>query len=81
MFPKPIDYNYIVFQTLHAKPNKNFVVLTLPDDYKVGVGLGEELQIKDKSVKANHGSICYDTELDEVVLRDNISKSGTYVLI
>ena len=73
-FPRPIDQNYIVCQYLCFRQFKNFTILILPDNYKVEIGNeSAEFILKDISVKANHGSISYDTELNEIIIKDNKS--------
>jgi len=71
-----------VFQFIGVKKEKNFTVLTLPDNYKVEIGNeSTELNFKDDSIDKDHGSIRYDTSLDEIIILDHQSKHGTFVLI
>ena len=71
-----------MFQLIGLKKEKNFTVLILPDNYKVEIGSeSTELKLADDSINKDHGSICYDTSLDEIIIIDNQSKHGTFVLI
>lgn len=81
-FEKPMYQNYIVFQMIGVKKEKNFTVLLMPDDYQIEIGNTEsELILSDISVSKEHGSIRYDTSINEIVIQDNDSKYGTFILI
>jgi hypothetical protein len=67
---------------LGIKKEKNFTILNLPDNYTIEIGQStQELNLNDESIDMSHGSICYDTSLDEIIVKDNNSKHGTQILI
>lgn len=54
----------------------------MPDNYAIEVGRNDtELNIPDMSVDKNHGLLKYDSELGEIVYKDNDSKYGSLLLI
>ena len=59
---------------LGVKKEKNFTVLLMPDDYQIEIGNKDtELILSDISVSKDHGSIRYDTSINEIVIQDNLS--------
>ena len=62
--------NYIIYQMIGVKYEKNFTVITLPDNYCVSIGSAcdSEISLIDPSVSPYHGNIRYDTMLDEVII-------------